>query len=200
MPRLKINESPCSAARALDILGDRWTLLLIREAVFGTHRFDDFAEHLGIARNVLSARLAMLVENGILEQEPVDSESRRYGYHLTPMGLDLLPVLVSLMQWGDRWLQTPASVPLHIVERKTGEKIPDMRPSNKAGKALAFKDLDWMPGPGADDPRIAALVAAYESQRSTVPRPVPSAPSIISAADRPSTNGRVIKRRQTSRL
>ncbi len=172
MPRLKINESPCSAARALDILGDRWTLLLIREVVFGTHRFDDFAEHLGIARNVLSARLAMLVENGILEQEPVDSESRRYGYHLTLMGLDLLPVLVSLMQWGD----------------------------NKAGKALAFKDLDWMPGPGADDPRIAALVTAYESQRSTVPRPVPSAPSIISAADRPSTNGRVIKRRQTSRL
>lgn len=195
MPRLKTNVSPCSVARSLEILGDRWTLLLIREVVFGTHRFDDFAEHLGIARNVLSARLAKLVENGILEQEPLDSEAKRNGYHLTLMGLDLLPVLVSLMQWGDRWLQTPASIPLQIVERKSGKKIPDMRPCNNAGKPLAFKELDWTPGPGADDPRIVDLVAAYESQRPLVPRPVPS---IISAADRPSTNNRVINRRQRS--
>jgi len=195
MPRLKTNVSPCSVARSLEILGDRWTLLLIREVVFGTHRFDDFAEHLGIARNVLSARLAKLVENGILEQEPLDSEAKRYGYHLTLMGLDLLPVLVSLMQWGDRWLQTPASIPLQIVERKSGKKIPDMRPCNNAGKPLTFKELDWTPGPGADNPRIADLVAAYESQRPLVPRPVPS---IISAADRPSTNNRVISRRQRS--
>ncbi|MES2070522.1 MAG: helix-turn-helix domain-containing protein [Pseudomonadota bacterium] len=197
MPRLKPNESTCSAARSLEILGDRWTLLLIREVVFGTHRFDDFAEHLGIARNVLSARLSKLVEHGILQQEPLDSEARRYGYHLTLMGLDLLPVLVSLMQWGDRWLQTPASIPLQIVERKTGKKISDMRPSNKDGKALNLKDLDWLPGPGAADPRIAALVTAYESQRTVAPRAIPS---IVSAADRPSTSNRVIKRRQASRL
>ncbi|MBI5906999.1 MAG: helix-turn-helix transcriptional regulator, partial [Burkholderiales bacterium] len=121
MPRLKPNTSMCSVARSLELLGDRWTLLLIREVVFGTRRFDDFAVHLGIARNVLAAKLSALVKAGILEQKPLRQDAKRLGYHLTDMGEGLLPVLVALLQWGDRWLQTPASIPLRMIERATGE-------------------------------------------------------------------------------
>ena len=175
MPRFKPSESLCSVVRSLDLLGDRWTLLLIREVVFGTRRFDDFAAHLGIARNVLSVRLAKLVEAGVLMQEPLQAEGRRQGYRLTEMGEDLLPVLMSLMQWGDRWLQTPETIPIRIVERASGKPLPALRVRNAAGKTLALADLDWEPGPGAGHPLMAPLVAAYEAQRRTKPRPVPEA-------------------------
>lgn len=175
MPRFKPSESLCSVVRSLDLLGDRWTLLLIREVVFGTRRFDDFAAHLGIARNVLSARLAKLVEAGVLMQEPLQAEGRRQGYRLTEMGEDLLPVLMALMQWGDRWLQTPDTVPVRVVERSTGKALPPLAVRNAAGKQLRLADLDWEPGPGAGHPLMAPLVAAYEAQRRTGPRPVPQA-------------------------
>lgn len=187
MPRLKPNESLCSAARALALLGDRWALLLIREVVFGTRRFDDFAAHLGIARNVLSARLAKLVEAGILVQEPLQAKGRRQGYQLTETGEDLLPVLISLMQWGDRWLQTPDTIPTRVVERSTGQELPPLRPRNAAGKALGRHELDWAPGPGASHPRIAPLFAAYEAQRRITPRPVPAASPAIRQTSKKAT-------------
>ena len=174
MPRLKVNESFCSAARALEVLGDRWTLLLIREVVFGTRRFDEFAAHLGIARNVLTARLNTLIAADILVQVPVRDDALRMAYHLTDKGRDLLPILIALLQWGDRWLQTPDSIPIRIIERESGKVLEPMRPRNRSGKALTMRDLDWIPGPGAADPRIAPLVAAYEKQRRIEPRPIPA--------------------------
>ncbi len=165
MPRLKANESLCSAAKALEVIGDRWSLLLIREVFFGTRRFDDFASHLGIARNMLSTRLSKLVEEGILVQAPLQADALRQGYFLTDKGRDLLPVLIALLQWGDRWLQTPQSVPMQVVEGASGELLGPMRPRGADGRELALADLDWIPGPGADDPRIAPLVQAYERQR-----------------------------------
>jgi len=175
MPRLKTNTSMCSAARSLELLGDRWTLLLIREVAFGTRRFDDFAAHLGIARNVLSVKLASLVNAGIFEQRPLKQDAKRLGYHLTDMGQALLPVLVALVQWGDSWLQTPDSVPIRFIERATGEELAPIRLRNAAGKELTMRELDWAPGPGADHASIAPLVAAYEVQRRIVPRPLPLA-------------------------
>lgn len=175
MPRLKPNTSTCSVARALELLGDRWSFLLIREVIFGTRRFDDFAAHLGIARNVLTTKLAALVDAGIFEQRPLHQDARRLGYHLTEMGEGLLPALVALVQWGDRWLQTPDTVPLRILEQTTGEELPPVQLLGRAGKPLGRRDLDWAPGPGAGDPGIAPLVAAYEAQRRVVPRPIPSA-------------------------
>lgn len=173
MPRLKPNDSTCSAARALEVLGERWTLLLLREVVFGTRRFDAFAAHLGIARNVLAARLAALVETGILEMRRIDAAARREEYRLTEKGRDTLPILVALMQWGDRWLQTPQSVPIQVIDRLSGRPLPRMRPLDADGNALDLREIDWVPGPGASDPRIAPLVAAYEAQRRVEPRPIP---------------------------
>ena len=175
MPRQKPTASICSAARSLELLGDRWVLLLIREVLFGTRRFEDFAAHLGIARNVLSDRLAKLVKAGVLLQVPLRTDGRRQGYRLSEMGEDLIPVLVALMQWGDRWLQTPDTIPIRVIERSTGKELPRMRTRNAAGKELGFADLDWAPGPGASHPSIAPLIAAYETQRRIDPRPIPTA-------------------------
>lgn len=177
MPRLKTNESMCSAARSLELLGDRWALLLIRELMFGTHRFDDFASHLGIARNVLADRLSRMTAAGILVQKPLRDDALRQGYYLTEMGEGLLPVLVSLLQWGDRWLQTPDTVPLRVVERVSGAELAPIRLRSASGAELTHRDLDWAPGPGAGHPSIAPLAAAYEAQRRRDPRPVPPAPS-----------------------
>jgi DNA-binding HxlR family transcriptional regulator len=173
MPRLKPNTSMCSAARALELLGDRWTLLLIREVMFGTRRFDDFTAHLGISRNVLSAKLASLVEAGVLVQRPLKQDTKRLGYYLTDMGEGLVPVLLALLQWGDRWLQTADSIPIRVIERATGEELAPIRLRNAAGEVLSLRELDWTPGPGAGHPSIAPLAAAYEAQRRVIPRPIP---------------------------
>lgn len=185
MPRRKSNTSMCSAARSLELLGDRWTLLLIREVAFGTRRFDDFAVHLGIARNVLSVKLASLVESGILVQRPL-KQAKRLGYHLTDMGQALLPVLVALVQWGDRWLQTPDSIPIRFIELGTGEELAPIQLRNAAGKELQMHALDWEPGPGAGHPSIVPLIAAYEAQRRVIPRPIPlSVTSASTKAQKP---------------
>ncbi|MFD7703156.1 winged helix-turn-helix transcriptional regulator [Streptomyces caelestis] len=92
----------CSLARSLEVIGERWTLLIIRSALLGTTRFDGFLSHLDIARNVLSSRLNRLVEHGILERVPYQDKPVRHEYRLTPAGRDLTGAVVALMQWGDR--------------------------------------------------------------------------------------------------
>ncbi len=179
MPRLKTNGSLCSAARALEILGARWTILLLREAVFGTRRFDAFAAHLGIARNVLASRLGLLLKEGLLEMRRIDASGLRQEYRLTEKGRDTLPILIALLQWGDRWLQTPASIPMQVVDRRGRRALPRMRPLDSEGNALDLRDLDWIPGPGANDPRMVPLVAAYEAQRRLEPVSIPPVPARI---------------------
>ena len=98
----RYDELDCSIARALEVVGERWTLLILRESFLGTSRFDDFHHRLGIARNVLQTRLERLVEEGVLERLPYQKRPARYEYRLTREGRDLLPVLVALLQWGDR--------------------------------------------------------------------------------------------------
>jgi len=94
----------CSIARALEIVGERWTLLIVRDAFLGISRFDDFQESLGIARNVLADRLARLVDEGILERVRYSERPERYEYRLTPKGRELNVALAGLRQWGDRYL------------------------------------------------------------------------------------------------
>src|SRR3954465_4100901 len=93
----------CSIAAALETVGERWSFLILRGAFNGLHHFEEFQSTLGIARNILSNRLGRLVESGILEREPDPTDRRRVAYRLTDKGLDLLPVLLSLRQWGERW-------------------------------------------------------------------------------------------------
>src|SRR5687768_2576423 len=98
------SEQYCSIARTLGAIGDRWTLLIIREAFGGVRRFDDYQAHLEIARNVLTDRLQRLVDTGILEKRAYQDKPARYEYRLTESGRDLYGIIVNLMAWGDKWL------------------------------------------------------------------------------------------------
>ncbi len=103
MYRKSLADQSCSIARSLDVVGEWWTLLILRDAFRGVRRYEDFLTSLGIARNVLAVRLAKLVDSDILERVPVPEHAGRHEYRLTEKGRDLQPVLLSLLRWGDRW-------------------------------------------------------------------------------------------------
>ncbi|MDD9381960.1 winged helix-turn-helix transcriptional regulator [Streptomyces sp. ZAF1911] len=102
--RTHLDDADCSIAQALDVVGDWWTLLIVRDAARGVHRFDEFQRELGMSRKVLTERLKLLVEAGVLTREPYQDRPVRYAYRLTPRGRGLLPVLVALQDWGDTWI------------------------------------------------------------------------------------------------
>ncbi|MFT3696437.1 MAG: helix-turn-helix domain-containing protein [Kofleriaceae bacterium] len=138
----------CSIGKALEEVGQTWSLLIIREATQGATRFDEFQKELGIARNILATRLARLVELEILERFPLPDRANTDGYRLTKKGEDLYPVVVALMQWGDRWL-CPNKPPTALVEDESGAPIERLAVKSKNGKPLSFKGVRYAPGPGA---------------------------------------------------
>ncbi len=113
----------CSVARTLDVLGDTWSILVLRDVLLGAHRFDQIQEHLGIARNVLAARLKRLVEHRLLEKRQYGEHPPRFEYHLTRKGLDLQPVLIGLMQWGDRYMADGRGGPVVLEHRGCGHPV-----------------------------------------------------------------------------
>ena len=117
------HEAPCSIARALGVVGERWTLLILREIFMGSGRFDEIRSALGISRNVLSARLEGLVRQRVLEKVAYQDRPVRFEYRLTGKGRDLYPVLLSLLRWGDRWLNAGDSPPLTLIHRGCGKAI-----------------------------------------------------------------------------
>jgi DNA-binding HxlR family transcriptional regulator len=100
----EIGELPCPVARTLGVVGDRWTLLILRDCFLGAHRFDEFEASLGLSPHLLSTRLGKLVEHDILERRPYRERPTRHAYRLTEKGRDLYPVIASLLRWGDRWM------------------------------------------------------------------------------------------------
>jgi DNA-binding HxlR family transcriptional regulator len=123
-PRSGWKAERCTIAKTLDVLSTRSALLIMREAFYGTTRFDDFAERVGISEPVAAARLRELVDEGLLEREDYrePGQRTRQQYRLTPKGADLFPVLVALMQWGDRWLDDRGG-PLELLHRDCGEPV-----------------------------------------------------------------------------
>ena len=120
----------CSIAKALEVVGERWTLLIVRDVMLGNRRFDELQRSLGVARNVLSARLQRLVEEDILERRPYQESPERHEYFLTEKGLDLWPALIALLGWGDRHTEYPEGPPLLIVTqgvRRAGQRSRRLR-------------------------------------------------------------------------
>jgi DNA-binding HxlR family transcriptional regulator len=157
---LRYDPDPCSIARTLDLVGEKWALLVLREVFAGVRRFDDLQRRTGAPRQVLSARLAALVHDGLLRRQPYRDPGRRtrYEYRLTQAGLDLYPMLVALLRWGDRYLPRPEGPSLDFVHAGCGEPVdPVLR--CRAGHDLgSVRDVRPQPGPGArllppDDPR-----------------------------------------------
>jgi len=151
MLRSDYNEQNCSIARALELIGERWTLLILRDVFLGSYRFDELQRNLGVARNVLQTRLERLVEEGLLRRVRYQERPPRYEYRLTRKGTDLWPVLVALLKWGDRHL-APAGPPVVIRHRECGGEIDDRRRCQRCGKDLEAWEAIAQRGPGAYAP------------------------------------------------
>jgi DNA-binding HxlR family transcriptional regulator len=160
-----IAATDCSVARTLAVIGERWTMLIMREAFLGRRRFDDFQRNTGIARNILAARLRALVKHGIFRRtrERDTSGPARVEYRLTDKGLDLYPVLVSLMGWGDRWLADERGPPMTLVHRTCGRRTAPSLVCSACGGELRARETTAIPrARSGRPPRIArsALRAA----------------------------------------
>jgi DNA-binding HxlR family transcriptional regulator len=139
----------CSIARALGEVGERWSLLIVREAVMGSTRFDEFHGRLGVARNILNDRLSGLVRAGVMTRTPSPDNARIHHYRLTQKGLELLPALAALMQWGDRWIHADIGPPIVLVDRRTGQPVKNIGLEGPSGEPLGRADIEILPGPGA---------------------------------------------------
>jgi DNA-binding HxlR family transcriptional regulator len=149
MLRADYDTQVCSIARALEIVGERWTLLIVRNLFLGLRRFDELQDNLGIARNVLAARLEKLVEAGVVEKRTYSERPSRHEYVLTDKGRDLWPALISLMEWGDRHAPSPGGPPTVIVHRGCGGEVGSRRTCTRCGKALELHQVQALAGPGA---------------------------------------------------
>ena len=139
----KVILEQCALPAALEAVGERWSFLILRGAFNGLAHFEEFQSTLGIARNILSNRLVRLVENGILKREPDPADRRKVAYHLTEKGRDLLPVLIALRQWGERWVSGEPSNPV-LVDRKSRRPVATMAVRASDGRPLTLSELEWL--------------------------------------------------------
>ncbi|WP_371435042.1 winged helix-turn-helix transcriptional regulator [Polaromonas sp.] len=149
--RLRYSAENCSVAAALAVVGEKWTLLVLREAFFGLRRFEEFQQVVGCARNILSDRLTKLVANELMSRTAYreHGQRERYEYQLTERGVELFPVLVSLMQWGDRWLSGNSGVPVVVRHQHCGSIVRvELRCEDGHGP-LSPRDTMATPGSGA---------------------------------------------------
>jgi DNA-binding HxlR family transcriptional regulator len=138
-----------SVAKALEVVGERWSLLIVRSVMHGNRRFSEIQGSLGIARNVLSSRLERLIEEDILERRAYSESPPRYEYFLTQKGLDLWPALIALLHWGDRYSPTPGGPKRLIVHKECGGTVSERGICKRCGKVLTARDAKQVPGPGA---------------------------------------------------
>ncbi|MGP4016934.1 winged helix-turn-helix transcriptional regulator [Saccharopolyspora sp. 5N708] len=154
MRRTSFARWPCSIARTMDLLGDWWTPLVLREAFYGIRRFDEFQQELGIARNTLSERLRRLVDEGLLEKQQYDSNPVRYDYVLTEKGRDFHGVLAAMSRWGDKWLAGQEGPPVTLHHERCGHDTHAEVVCAVCGEPLTAADTTKRMGPGYP-PRLA---------------------------------------------
>lgn len=142
----------CSIARSLEIVGERWSLLIVRSVFLGVHRFDDLLEALGITRSVLTARLARLVDEGVLERVPYQERPPRFEYRSTAKGRELWPVLVHLLRWGDEFYPDPGGAPRVIEHRDCGGHPDDHLLCDRCSEPLTWSSVTTHRGPAALTP------------------------------------------------
>ncbi len=146
---MKRHTQHCPIAGMLNIVGDRWTWLVIREAFYGASRFHEFERNTGIAKNLLADRLALLVDEGVFEKRDIGDRGTRYAYELTDKGKAMQPVLIAMLQWSNDHIYGAGRELVQVVERKTNKPLQKFQPTTKSGKRLAWSDLAITPGPAA---------------------------------------------------
>jgi DNA-binding HxlR family transcriptional regulator len=149
----------CSIANSLEVIGERWSLLIVRDVFNGNRRFGEIQASLGVARNVLSARLQRLCDEDILERRQYQESPARFEYFLTEKGLDLWPTLIALLNWGDRYSPTPGGPPKLIRHKVCGGHVSDRGVCEACGETLHARDAIQVPGPGRE---AASLAVAAE--------------------------------------
>jgi DNA-binding HxlR family transcriptional regulator len=145
----------CSVAQCLEVVGEWWSMLILRDAFLGVTRFDQFQERLGISRNILNHRLGRLVDEGILEKVAYSAHPPRYDYRLTGKGRDLWPVLTAMRQWGDKHA-APEGPPLEVVHKACGKVSQAVMTCSACGERLTARDVRARPGPGDLDHLLGA--------------------------------------------
>jgi DNA-binding HxlR family transcriptional regulator len=164
--RKRFSDMNCGIARALDALGDWWTLLVVRDAFFGARRFGDFEKSLGISKNILSDRLGKLVLHGIFRKVDVGEAGERFEYRLTEKGEALLPLLTALRDWSDEWVFGRGHEPVIVKDRHSNRRLPRLRVTDADGRPLTRRDLRSEPGPGASRETTRLLTRRPRASRS----------------------------------
>ena len=145
-----LEDQQCSLARAISVLGDRWTLLILRDCFLRVRRFEQFQSRLGIARRVLAERLDKLVEKGVLKRVAYQERPLREEYRLTEMGLDLYPVIMSLVHWGDKHLAGDRGAPILHQHKTCGQDFVPVLTCSECGEPVSPQDVRPRMGPGLD--------------------------------------------------
>jgi DNA-binding HxlR family transcriptional regulator len=145
--RVTFEDRNCSVARSVDVLGDWWNLLIVRELLWGTTKFDEFQRNLDISKSILSKRLKLLQDCGIVMKNAVGSGTE---YALTEKGRALHVIIIAMLQWGDKWNPLAEGAPLLPINRKSGAALAPVQLTDINGEPLALEDLGLLPGPGAD--------------------------------------------------
>jgi DNA-binding HxlR family transcriptional regulator len=158
--RTSFEDVNCSVAQCLEVVGEWWSLLIVRDAFLGVTRFDDFQARLGISRNTLNQRLNHLVDSGVVKRVPYQDHPPRSEYRLTDKGRDLWHVVTAMRQWGDRWA-APDGPPLRIRHTGCGRVVSAVPVCSHCGEPLDLREVTAIPGPGAlegdfDRTRLAA--------------------------------------------
>ncbi|TDG13626.1 transcriptional regulator [Seongchinamella unica] len=162
-----IDKQVCSVARSLSVVGERWTMLIIRDAFLGTRRFDQFQSNLGITRHRLSERLCKLVDAGVLVKVPYNDRPVRYEYRLTRKGLGLYPVLMSLARWGDEWMDKGQGAPLEYVHQKCGNNTRPTLTCSECNEPLRPEEVTPRLGPALDE--LAQQLSAEGESLADIP-------------------------------
>ncbi|MBV9856913.1 MAG: helix-turn-helix transcriptional regulator [Streptosporangiaceae bacterium] len=164
----------CSIAKTLDVIGEWWTPLILRDVFRGIRRFDDIQASLGMARSVLTARLRKLTEQGILERHEYSSHPPRYEYRPTEKGLALFPVIAALMKWGDTWAAGPSGAPVVLVHEPCGNAGHPILTCPHCGDEMTTSNTHSEPGPGAS--ARGAPARGAPARGASAPRLAPPAP------------------------
>lgn len=170
----EIDHSVCSVARAMSVIGDRWTVLILREAFMGTRRFDDFQLYLAAAPHIVSARLKKLVEHGLLDKQRYQDNPPRYDYRLSESGRDLYPAIVLLAQWGYKWLGDGKGPALNRIHKSCGHRLTMVPTCAQCGEAVDIRavKIEVTPRFAAERRKAVALHnrATQESRKPATPR------------------------------
>lgn len=158
----------CSISRSLEVVGERWTLLVLRDVMLGRHRFDELVDSLGVTRTVLTQRLRHLTDEGVLERTAYQQRPERFAYHLTDKGRALTPVIAHLLWWGDTYYPEPGGPPRVLLHRDCGGPVQPHFACGECGAELHAADITTAPGPAS--PAVAGSQIEPTSL-STRPRP-----------------------------